>query len=895
LSNPRTAAGLSSWNYFDGLGRTTVAKQTGPDAKVTRVDTAYNNLGQVTSTTLPYFDGGASIGATTYAYDDIGRQSKVTAADGTSTQSCYGTWFTVSIDGNGHMRRTNVDAHGRIQWVQEYKEIVQGCSANYLPSFTFTSYWYDALDNLTSISPNSGFSVTMDYDRLSRKTMMTDPDMGVWQYVYDAAGNLTKQTDTKGQVVYFQYDVLNRLRQKDYGTQKALGSGDVRYTYDTAVSGYYQIGRLYEVGDVSGTTRFYYDNMGRVAKTDKIVDGVTYTTKNTYDLAGRVSSVTYPSGDLVNYAYNGPVLQQVYKDAATSYARYEGHNALGQPATVRYGNGVTTAYTYANTANTLCPRQNFRLCQIMTTVPGATHQSVRYAYDNGGNVTGITDSRPTGGMHTSQTQTFGYDVLDRLVSAQGAYGPIVYAYDIAGNMLCNSALSPCSETSPNYKYQSPGHGHAVSEAAGVSYLYDANGNMTKRGSDALTYDYENRLTAYAGAAGTTSFVYDGDGGRVKKAMGGVTNLYIGKLFECVMPCVTGSIWSGTQHIFAGDQRIASRVVGSTDISYYHTDHLGSTSVVTDRTGAALAEYTYRPFGDTFTEAGPHFRYQYTGQEKDSETGLYFYNARYYDARLGRFIQADTIVPDPLRSQGLNRYAYVLNNPLRYTDPTGHLTTDSFGVPDLQINPAYAPPPSYDLSGDLTYSYPASQLGLSTLTLDTTLPTIYPSDPVSNVRPDDTRDIPASPVHPAQSASTTATTSDNRSLSAPASVVISDSPGTLTVDATPVSYDDPTTGPTQYEIEAGAALFFPLGAEGVYSLPDPPVIPFGFFGLGIRSSENIGKTADSLIPGSLKRSPSYHSEYGNMTYGDILKGANAGDMKAKQMKKLIEQSPRLLDK
>jgi YD repeat-containing protein len=106
-----------------------------------------------------------------------------------------------------------------------------------------------------------------------------------------------------------------------------------------------------------------------VAKTDKIVDGVTYTTKSTYDLAGRVSSVTYPSGDIVNYAYNGPVLHKAYKDAATSYAVYAGHNALGQPATVTFGNGVTTAYTYANPANTLCPQQNFRLCQITTSAP----------------------------------------------------------------------------------------------------------------------------------------------------------------------------------------------------------------------------------------------------------------------------------------------------------------------------------------------------------------------------------------------------------------------------------------------------------------------------------------------------------------------------------------------
>jgi len=95
------------------------------------------------------------------------------------------------------------------------------------------------------------------------------------------------------------------------------------------------------------------------------------------------------------------------------------------------------------------------------------------------------------------------------------------------------------------------------------------------------------------------------------------------------------------------------------------------SVVTDKTGGAIGEYVYRPFGETYFEAGTHFRYLYTGQEHDFETGLYFYNARYYDARLARFISADTIVPGAFDPQALNRYTYVRNNPIIYTDPSGH--------------------------------------------------------------------------------------------------------------------------------------------------------------------------------------------------------------------------------
>jgi YD repeat-containing protein len=123
---------------------------------------------------------------------------------------------------------------------------------------------------------------------------MHDPDMGNWSYVYDAAGNLTQQTDAKSQTIFFRYDALNRRAQKDYGTQKPLGSGDVRYFYDQATSN--GKGRLTAVQDQSGQTTFFYDALGRTTKSVKCLDdpyacagGTSYPIETTYDLAGRVS------------------------------------------------------------------------------------------------------------------------------------------------------------------------------------------------------------------------------------------------------------------------------------------------------------------------------------------------------------------------------------------------------------------------------------------------------------------------------------------------------------------------------------------------------------------------------------------------------------------------------
>jgi RHS repeat-associated protein len=122
---------------------------------------------------------------------------------------------------------------------------------------------------------------------------------------------------------------------------------------------------------------------------------------------------------------------------------------------------------------------------------------------------------------------------------------------------------------------------------------------------------------------------------------------------------------------ASGTRVALRKAGA--VSYLFGDHLGSTSVTTNASGARTGELWYKPWGES---RGTPFgttptTYHFTGQREDASIGLYFYGARYYDSALGRFIQADTLVPAPGDPQSLNRYAYTLNNPLRYTDPTGH--------------------------------------------------------------------------------------------------------------------------------------------------------------------------------------------------------------------------------
>ena len=127
-------------------------------------------------------------------------------------------------------------------------------------------------------------------------------------------------------------------------------------------------------------------------------------------------------------------------------------------------------------------------------------------------------------------------------------------------------------------------------------------------------------------------------------------------------------------------RLATRVDGT--LYYVHSDLLGSTVAVSDAAGGEVGRVQYDPYGEVLTSTLPaHLTDRlFTGQRLDSSTGLYYYNARYYDPHLGRFIQPDTLVPDPLNPQAWNRFSYCYNNPLRYTDPSGHQGEEDLWLP-----------------------------------------------------------------------------------------------------------------------------------------------------------------------------------------------------------------------
>ena len=462
-----------------------------------------------------------------------------------------------------------------------------------------------------------------------------------------------------------EYDELSRLKVKRSGATNLA-----TYQYDdTSKSNC--LGRLSKITDQNGNiSSYYYDSEGRTVKLEKTIGGTTYITQTAYDLIGRTTSISYPDNAIVYYLYdqNSGLLEAVSDSTEisggtavsdTAYVKRITYNAKGQIKTITYGNGVQTNYHYGN---------DLRLSQIFTQKPGSPAlQDLNYTFDDNGNIIQLVDNL------RSNIRTYEYDDLNRLTTAEntpapnGGYVTFHYQYDSIGNMTNKEGVQfyygEAKGLSPQgtVPITAP---HAVTTAGSNSYSYDPNGNMLAATNKLMAYDVENRMISLETSIGTTLFTYDTDGSRIKKQTGANYTLYINSLFEKDQAGKT------TKYIFAGANRVCS-IESTGNTYYYHGDHLGSSNIITDSTGALIQHCEYTPYGTIATNEGTDVvTHKFTGKELDS-TGLYFYAWRYYDPELGRFCQPDTIIPEPYNPQTLNRYSYCDNNPLNYTDPTGH--------------------------------------------------------------------------------------------------------------------------------------------------------------------------------------------------------------------------------
>lgn len=710
--------GYEAYSYNDGLGRVIQIRtraETGAAAEFRATHTLYDQAGRIEFVSVPYFDNGSTYHVdgtalvSTTEYDPIGRPWRITPSPGdtesptgpTTTQFKNGAdvWATIVTDAEGNITKQYYDAQDRVI------ELIEVLTDPVNPTTNIqTLFGYDRLGRMTQVQDNEGNTIMQYYDSLDRRIAIDDPDMGHWEYEYDDVGNLVEQTDAgnnRTEMIYNE-DEIGRMTGKEVYDSLDQLTYTATYTYDISDDPEYTVykGLAYKVVDKEGTVYNGYDTRGRLIKATRslTINNEQYTVQTAYDDAGRISALTYPgvaaqvwyeydsAGNLIEVSAQhgtGTPGQTLYQ--ATSF------NETGQLEGVDYGNGVRTRYLYYPNSR--------RRERILTdyegnpTNPNPTDdlQNLRYTYDMVSNITSITDNSPFAGQGEADS-TFSnimYDGLDRLrFLTYAAQAPTAtnFEYDAIGNITYNGEVG-----GSNYTYD-PTKVHAVISAHGKTYGYDACGNMTHRNSASqnMFYDEENQLTRYEVDASTSiTFGYGVDGVRLwKKKNTTITGIWIGGLWEYKVEDGdgTGDILC---HVNVDDGLVCTFEPNPAPDSvfyYYHSDHLGSSSLLTDPNGNIYQHYGYRAFGaerwdDSSYDANINVTNRYTGQLLDKDTGLYYYGSRYYDPELARFVQADPVVPGSIttNSQALNRYTYSFNNPLIFTDPTGNSPTITAGV------------------------------------------------------------------------------------------------------------------------------------------------------------------------------------------------------------------------
>ncbi|KPL85683.1 RHS repeat-associated core domain-containing protein [Herpetosiphon geysericola] len=687
--------------FYDGLGRKIQTKQESVNGSQTIVvDTKYDGVGQVTHEAQPRYVAetsssfweytaipGTGVNWTTKTYDSLGRVLTLTTPDGAKTTKRYWQYNNMSvvdtIDPNRHRTQHRSDQFGRLIQVQElsgdctswafFSEF--SCAGNYTTtwaSYGMTTYAYSPLDLLTTSTDANNNITSMTYDSASRKLTMNDPDMGAWNYSYDVNGNLISQTDAKNQTMSFEYDLLNRVTAKKQGSTLISS-----YTYDQFGSLYpYGKGRLTTMSDASGSTIFGYTPRGEIQSTLQTIDGTTYSTYNTYRSDGNINTSVYPTGEIITYSYDAAGRQNgLTSNLGEVFQTNVTYDALGQKTNELLGNGQQSTYSYDSLSRRLTSMQTYDVVLLQESFSRA------FTYDLAGNVQTIT-SRDA--LNPNEIMRYSYDHRDRVTNAcavssasssaciGGATFNQSYGYDVIGNITTKAGV--------NYSYAN-GKPHAVSSVGSQSYGYDSNGNLLNGGGRNYVWNIENHPSQISTNTVTETYKYDGNNARVKKTT------ITGSTVKSVLYIGSVEYWSDGKVVsnYAG---IAARTTTSNpsasnrgSVIYFHTDHLGSIGAITNSSGTVIEAERYDPWGATRSGNLTSTEFGYTGQRKDDGTGLLFYHARYYDAAIARFTSADTIGIDRSNPQTRNRYAYVLNNPLSYNDPTGHMAEADFTTAD----------------------------------------------------------------------------------------------------------------------------------------------------------------------------------------------------------------------
>lgn len=592
------------------------------------------------------------------AYDSLGRlQAGMNAAGATVASLTYDANDNLDMitDGLNRIADESLDPLNRL-----FKIIQDAGGINATTQFT-----YDAQDNLVKVIDPKNLNTTYTYNGLNDLTQLVSPDTGTTIYTYDSAGNRKTQKDQKTNTTTFTYDSLNRL------TQSSVGSLISTFTYDGAngicgANESFAKGRLTQFADPSGKTEYCYDRFGNMTRKQVTNNLLISTFAFTFTKGGRISSITYPSGMVVNYAYNsiGETSQvTVTQGAATT-------TLVNNLAYLPFGPLKYLSFPVpagGSASGALIQTRNYDNDYVVKSIGG-----LNYGVDIFGNIKSITD--------VSGGNNFEYDSLDRLskVKDSGSLADkTAFTYDATGNRLTKKVGAATTQT---YTYATTSH--RLTNVGGVARTVDANGNTTGASSTKIfTYDARNRMVDFRTGSAANKIVsqyqYNAKGERVRKYLNTADQARYqyneaGQLLAEAK--IIGGITTTQEIIWLG-----SMPVGVNQNGVLHgilTDHLNSPRSVFE---LATQKTVWRwnmvddAFGENISNEDPDangtkfvFDMRYSGQLFDTESGLHYNYFRDYEPGTGRYVESDPIG----FGGGMSTYGYVGGNPEKFADPLG---------------------------------------------------------------------------------------------------------------------------------------------------------------------------------------------------------------------------------
>lgn len=688
--------GYETRKTYDVLGRMIQEARIGHPQHSPVKEFEYNWLDQATS--YKFWVEGVPYLATT-EYDALGRMVKMTNPDGSFRIIEYDdlSGFVTFLDEDGRKKLWAHDYGGRLSSVREYSDTI-------CPTLGYckTKFTYDEVGNTLSVDDarTAAQQVThYEYDSLNRLTRITYPDLAssteIFTYYND--GNLETKTDRLGNPITYYYDAVGRLETIEYPG----GDYEKQFQYDANgnVIGIMTIGYQGGYPWAESMVTYGYDEKDRVDYKLTAFDGTVLhglpawgtVFEYTYDEANNLKTMKYSDGMVVTYEYDAldRVEDVLYGlSYVASFEYYSDDNIKS----IDWGNGLQSLYYYdeSRRPETVWYKDP-QTSQVLSLLG--------YEYYPSGNLEFIQGD--------GFNRLYEYDDFSRVSKfTKRTYNPMQdyvfeYEYDEVGNLL-----EFTEDGVPSiYHYTLDNRLTDISFPIGTGYTYYDNGDLKTKAKGTDTwyyyYDYEEQLKEVKlndeMSDPIARFFYDGEGNELFSIESGIQTFSAKSGIETVLEYVHE--WGPeTRHIYANGLHLAKIVDDFTNPEewfFYYQDHLGNVRLVTDGFKNIVYSSEYQPFGAQFAVVGSE-KYKFTGKPEVPSLGLYNFGARYYDPEARRFITPDPVQGNPSRPQSLNRYSYVLNNPLKFVDPTGeffflavvviavYLAAVSVAVPELRI-------------------------------------------------------------------------------------------------------------------------------------------------------------------------------------------------------------------